>query len=207
MIKAEGHGAKLQSSRMTVLRGPLLWFALWAVGLVGCTQEMAEQPRYDPLDPSAFFADGRSARRLVEGTVARGYAQLDEHQYAGTVAGLPAATLPVPLTQQLLTRGQQRYDIYCSPCHDRVGNGQGMIVRRGLGPPPSLHIERLRQAPIGHFFLVMTNGFGTMPSYATQVPAHDRWAIAAYVRALQLSQYATLADLSEQERRQFEDVR
>ena len=207
MIKAEGHGAKLQLSRMALLPGPLLWFTLWAVGLVGCTQEMAEQPRYDPLEPSAFFADGRSARHPVEGTVARGYAQLDEHQYSGTVAGSPADALPVPLTQQLLARGQERYDIYCSPCHDRIGNGQGMIVRRGFGPPPSLHIERLRQAPIGHFFLVMTNGFGTMPSYATQVPPHDRWAIAAYIRALQLSQQAMLADLSEEERRWLEEIR
>jgi mono/diheme cytochrome c family protein len=168
---------------------------------------MAEQPRYDALEPSAFFADGRSARPLVEGTVARGYAQLDEHQYTGTVAGSPADTLPVPLTQQLLARGRERYDIYCSPCHDRIGNGQGMIVRRGFGPPPSLHIERLRQAPIGHFFVVMTNGFGTMPPYSAQVPPHDRWAIAAYIRALQLSQHATFADLSEEERRRLEDMR
>jgi mono/diheme cytochrome c family protein len=168
---------------------------------------MAEQPRYDPLDPSTVFADGRSARPPVEGTVARGHAQLDEHHDAGTVAGVAAETLPVPLTQQLLGRGQQRYNIYCSPCHDRLGNGQGMIVRRGFSPPPSLHIERLRQAPVGHFFAVMTHGFGTMPPYSTQVPAHDRWAIAAYIRALQLSQFARLSDLSEDDRQRLEGVR
>jgi len=123
------------------------------------------------------------------------------------IAGEMADTLPVPLTRQLLRRGQERYDIYCSPCHDRVGSGQGMIVRRGFSPPPSLHDERLRQAPIGHFFMVMTNGFGTMPDYAVQVPPDDRWAIAAYIRALQLSQYTTLADLSEEERRRLEDIR
>jgi mono/diheme cytochrome c family protein len=177
------------------------------LGLTGCTQEMAEQPRYDPLEPSAFFEDGRSARHLVPGTVARGYAHLDEHLYSGSVRGEPAETLPFPLTRQLLARGQERYDIYCSPCHDRVGNGQGMIVRRGFSPPPSLHDERLRRAPIGHFFIVMTDGFGTMPDYAAQVPPHDRWAIAAYIRALQLSQHATLADLSEEERRRLEDIR
>jgi hypothetical protein len=167
---------------------------------------MADQPRYDALEPSVFFTDGRSARPAVKGTVARGYAHLDEHLYRGTIASVPADRLPVPLTHQLLVRGQERYDIYCSPCHDRVGNGQGMIVRRGFSPPPSFHNERLRQAPMGHFFIVMTEGYGTMPDYGAQVPPDDRWAIAAYIRALQLSQYATLADLSEEERRRLEDL-
>jgi mono/diheme cytochrome c family protein len=168
---------------------------------------MAEQPRYDPLEPSAFFDDGRSARPLVPGTVARGYAHLDERRFGGQVAGEPADTLPLPVTRQLLARGQERYDIYCSPCHDRIGNGQGMIVRRGFSSPPSFHSERLRQAPIRHFFSVITDGYGTMSDYAAQVPPHDRWAIAAYIRALQLSQHAPLANLSEEERRRLEDIR
>lgn len=207
MIAAGCHAAARRRSRIVRLRGLGLWLAIGVVGLAGCTQEMADQPRYDPLEPSAFFADGRSARPRVAGTVARGYAHLDEHRSRGTIAGELADTLPVPLTRQLLRRGQERYDIYCSPCHDRIGNGQGMIVRRGFSPPPSLHDERLRQAPIGHFFMVMTNGFGTMPDYAAQVPPDDRWAIAAYIRALQLSQYVALADLSEEERRRLEDIR
>jgi mono/diheme cytochrome c family protein len=207
MIAPGPHRAKIHRSRMAGLKGLWLWLAICAAGIVGCTQEMAEQPRYDPLEPSAFFTDGRSARPPVEGTVPRGYLRLDEHLYGGTVASVPADRLPVPLTRQLLVRGQERYDIYCSPCHDRVGNGQGMIVRRGFSPPPSFHDERLRLAPIGHFFIVMTEGYGTMPDYAAQVPPHDRWAIAAYIRALQLSQHATLAELSEEERRRIEDIR
>jgi mono/diheme cytochrome c family protein len=199
--------AKSHRSRMAKLRSLGLWLAICVAGVAGCTQEMAEQPRYDPLEPSAFFTDGRSARPPVEGTVPKGYPRLDEHLYGGTVASVPADRLPMPLTHQLLVRGQERYDIYCSPCHDRVGNGQGMIVRRGFSPPPSFHDERLRLAPIGHFFIVMTEGYGTMPDYAAQVPPHDRWAIAAYIRALQLSQHATLAQLSEEDRRQLGDIR
>jgi mono/diheme cytochrome c family protein len=207
MIAPGPHRAKIHRSGMAGLRDLGLWLAFCVAGVVGCTQEMAEQPRYDPLEPSTFFTDGRSARPPVEGTVPRGYLRLDEHLYGGTVASVPADRLPVPLTRQLLVRGQERYDIYCSPCHDRVGNGQGMIVRRGFSPPPSFHDERLRLAPIGHFFIVMTEGYGTMPDYAAQVPPHDRWAIAAYIRALQLSQHATLAELSEEERRRIEDIR
>jgi mono/diheme cytochrome c family protein len=207
MIAPGPYRAKIYRSRMAGLRGLGLWLAICVASVVGCTQEMAQQPRYDPLEPSTFFTDGRSARRPVEGTVPRGYLRLDEHLYGGTVASVPADRLPVLLTRQLLVRGQERYDIYCSPCHDRVGNGQGMIVRRGFSPPPSLHDERLRLAPIGHFFIVMTEGYGTMPGYAAQVPPHDRWAIAAYIRALQLSQHATLAELSEEERRRIGDTR
>jgi len=156
---------------------------------------MANQPTYKPSAPGPFFGDGRSARPLVEGTVARGQAQLDEHLYIGKIAGTLADTLPFPVTRSLLERGQERYNIYCTPCHDHVGQGQGMVVRRGFRRPPSLHIDRLREAPIGYFFDVMTHGFGAMPDYAAQVTSHDRWAIAAYMRALQLSQHATLADV------------
>jgi mono/diheme cytochrome c family protein len=136
--------------------------------------------------------------------VARGSLHLDEHLYAGKIAGQLADALPFPLTHQLLERGQQRFNIYCTPCHDHLGSGQGMIVRRGFSPPPSLHIERLRQAPPGHFFEVMTNGYGTMPKYSTQISTQDRWAIAAYIRALQLSQHATPADIPEEVRQRLQ---
>jgi mono/diheme cytochrome c family protein len=136
--------------------------------------------------------------------VARGYLHLDEHLYAGNVDGKVAEALPFPLTRQLLERGQQRFNIYCTPCHDYLGSGQGMIVRRGFSAPPSLHIERLRQAPLGHFFAVMTDGYGTMPKYSTQISAQDRWAIVAYIRALQLSQHATLSDVPDEVRQRLQ---
>jgi cbb3-type cytochrome c oxidase subunit III len=188
--------------RRLVVCGIALGLAL----IVGCSQEMAEQPRYEPLEPSTFFADGRSARPLVEGTVARGRLRLDELFYTGKVGGELVEVLPFPVTRDLLARGQERYNIYCTPCHDHVGNGQGMIVQRGLRPPPSLHIERLRQAPIGHFFDVITNGYGAMASYAVEVAPADRWAIAAYIRALQLSQHAEVAELPDIDRRRLEDL-
>jgi hypothetical protein len=172
--------------------------------LAGCRQDMHEQPRYEPLEPSAFFADGRSSRPLVEGTVARGHLRLDELLYTGKANGEPSETLPFPVTRELLGRGQERYNIYCTPCHDHVGNGQGMIVQRGLRPPPSFHIERLRAAPIGHFFDVITNGYGAMANYAVEVTTADRWAIAAYIRALQLSQHAEVAELPEADRRHLQ---
>ncbi len=165
-----------------------------------CRQDMHDQPRYEPLERSTFFNDGRSARPFVEGTVARGHLKTDEHFYTGKVNGELVNTLPFPATKEILDRGHERYNIYCSPCHDRVGNGQGMIVQRGFRQPPSLHIERLRQAPLGHFFDVMTNGFGTMYSYADRIAPQDRWAIVAYIRALQMSQNAALDDVPVEER-------
>ena len=174
--------------------------AVALVALVGCQQKMAEQPRYEPLAPSTFFPDGRSSRPLVPGTVARGQLQTDEQFYTGQSGGRPADTFPSPVTRQVLERGQERYDIYCSPCHGRLGTGDGMIVRRGLCCPPSFHLDRLREAPVGHFFDVITHGFGAMASYAAQVPPADRWAITAYIRALQLSQRTALVDLPPEER-------
>jgi hypothetical protein len=175
--------------------------------LAGCQQEMADQPRYDPLAKSDFFGDGRSARPAVEGTVARGMLNADEQFYTGKVGGKPANAIPFAVTWEVLARGRERYDIFCSPCHDRVGTGQGMIVRRGFRAPPSLHIDRLRQAAPGHFFDVATQGFGAMPDYAEQIPPGDRWAIVAYVRALQLSQRASLAELPEEERRKLLEIK
>ncbi len=168
--------------------------ALAALVLGACHQKMAEQPRCDPLRPSPLFADGKCARELPEGVVPRG-------GHDGLAVYDPASDrLAVPLTGALLARGRERYDIYCSPCHDRAGTGRGMIVRRGYTRPPSFHIDRLRQAPVGHFVDVMTGGWGAMPSYAAQVPSADRWAIAAYLRALQRSQHASLADVPAAER-------
>lgn len=171
-----------------------------ALALFACRQQMADQPRYKPLAQSTFFGDERASRPLVEGTVARGHLREDEHLFTGKVGGKPAEAFPFPVTRDVLERGQERYNIFCAPCHDRVGTGQGMVVRRGFRAPPSFHAERLRAAPAGYFFEVMTNGFGTMPSYGAEVPARDRWAIVAYIRALQVSQKARLADVPPEER-------
>ena len=171
----------------------------------GCRQEMYDQPRYKPLAKSGFFEDGRAARPVVQGTVARG--TIDPFVPAGGGApGTLATTLPMPLTRGLVVRGRERYGIFCAPCHDATGSGQGMVVRRGYRPPPSLHIERLRDAPVGHLYDVMTRGLGAMPDYAQQIPPADRWAIAAYVRALQMSQRAGLADVPPEERAKLEIV-
>ena len=166
----------------------------------GCRQDMHDQPKYIPLRESAFFNDDRSARPLVEGTVARGHLRDDELLYTGKAHGEDAAVFPFAVTADVMGRGQERFNIYCSPCHGRTGQGDGMVVRRGYRRPPSLHQDRLRSAPAGHFFDVITNGFGAMPDYAAQVRAEDRWAIIAYVRALQLSEHATVADVPAGER-------
>jgi mono/diheme cytochrome c family protein len=172
--------------------------ALLALG--GCRQDMHNQPKYIPLRDSEFFANGSSARPLPSDTVARGTLEDDAAFYTGKMNGALVTELPIPLTQAVLDRGEQRFDIYCSPCHDRTGSGDGMIVRRGYKQPPSYHIDRLRQAPIGHFFDVMTNGFGAMPDYRAQIQPRDRWAIAAYIRALQLSQHAAASDVPAEDR-------
>ncbi len=166
----------------------------------GCRLDMHDQPRYKPLAASRFFPDGRSARPLVKGTVARGHLRLDEHFYTGKVNGQLVDTFPFPITRQVLERGRERYNIFCAVCHDRTGSGRGMIVERGFPHPPSFHIERLQKAPVGHFYDVITNGFGRMYSYASRIPPRDRWAIVAYIRALQLSQNATLDDVPPEER-------
>lgn len=170
--------------------------AALALGAAGCRQEMHDQPRYTALQPSSFFGDGRSARPLPEGTVARGQLLEDTAFTTGRgPGGQFVREFPFPITLEVLERGRERYNVYCSVCHDQVGNGQGMIVRRGYRQPPSFHIDRLRTEPAGHFFDVITNGFGAMPNYAVEVAPADRWAITAYIRALQRSQHATLADV------------
>jgi mono/diheme cytochrome c family protein len=195
---------------------------------MGCQQKMAEQPSYKPLNPSEFFADGRSARPLVAGTVARGHLQTDTAFFTGRLSGksgeplgltTPAAiqpmpdspeaikaqkeqyadfvdTFPFPMTQEVLEHGYNRFMIYCVVCHDPLGTGQGKIVERGYTAPPSYHIERLRNAPVGYLFAVISEGYGSMPSYNAQIPVADRWAIAGYIRALQSSQHFPEANLS-----------
>jgi mono/diheme cytochrome c family protein len=172
-----------------------------ALAAAGCRQDMHDLPSYTALEPSDFFAEGTSARTPVAGTVARGQLRDDPHLYAGrTGPSLPehapsyADTFPFPIDAAALDRGQQRYDVFCAVCHDRLGTGRGMIVRRGFKQPPTLHVERLRAAPVGYLFDVITNGFGAMPDYRGQIPVDDRWKIIAYVRALQLSQHATPDD-------------
>ena len=163
--------------------------------LAGCRQDMHDQPRFKPLAKSDFYPDLRSARTPVEGTVARGQLHQDSYLYTGKIGNNPGDYMPFPVTEDVLLRGRERFDIYCSPCHSRLGDGRGMIVQRGFRAPPSYHTERLRNAPLGYFFDVMTQGFGSMPEYASQIPARDRWAIVAYIRALQLSQHATSTDV------------
>jgi mono/diheme cytochrome c family protein len=163
--------------------------------LVGCRQDMHDQPRFKPLAKSDFYADLRSARPPVDGTVARGQLHEDSYFYTGKFGNNPGDYMPFPVTEDVLARGRERFNIYCSPCHSRLGDGNGMIVQRGFRAPPSYHTERLRKAPLGYFFDVMTNGFGAMPEYASQIPPRDRWTIVAYIRALQLSQQATTSDV------------
>ena len=173
---------------------------VFAIAAGGCRQDMHDQPRYDPMREAPFFTDSRSARPMVEGTVARGHLRDDELLYTGMANGQPAAVFPFPVDARVMARGRERFDVFCSPCHGRTGQGDGMVVLRGYRRPPSMHTDRLRSAPAGHFFDVITNGFGAMPDYATQVRAEDRWAIVAYVRALQLSGHATLNDVPPSER-------
>jgi cytochrome c553 len=168
--------------------------------LAGCRQDMHDQPRLKPYGKSTFFADGRAMRPLVPNTVARGRLHEDAHFHQGKIDGKDADSFPMAITKEVLTRGQERYGIYCVNCHGMLGDGDGMIVARGMKRPPSYHIDRLRQAPPGYFFGVITSGFGAMYDLADRIPAEDRWAIVAYVRALQQSQNATLDDVPQADR-------
>jgi cytochrome c553 len=164
--------------------------------LSACRIDMHVQPRQNPLSRSDFFADQRSARAPVEGTVARGQLREDTYFYTGKVGSSPGDYMPFTVTKEVLERGRERFDIYCAPCHSRLGDGNGFVPSRGFSRrPPSYHIQRLQKAPLGYFFDVMTNGFGIMPDYASQISPQDRWNIVAYIRALQLSQSATRAEV------------
>jgi mono/diheme cytochrome c family protein len=189
---------RLHASCMTI---PFALFLL----VTGCRQDMHDQPKYRPGRASTFFADGRASRPLVADTVARGHLEDDALLTTGKSGETFADQFPFPVTHAVLNRGQERYSIFCSPCHDRTGSGGGMIVLRGYRRPPAFHIDRLRQQPAGYFFDVITRGFGVMPSYAEQIPVRDRWAIVAYVRALQLSQHATLNDVPAAERERLKE--
>lgn len=171
-------------------KAALLVLAASVLSATACRQDMHNQPKYKPFAATNFFDDGRSERPTIDDTVARGQLHLDEARYTGKVNGKDINYFPIQITHADLERGQQRFNIYCSPCHGRLGDGHGMVVARGLRQPPSYHDPRLVNAPVGHFFDVMTNGYGAMYSYASRVAVDDRWRIAAYIRALQLSQNA-----------------
>jgi mono/diheme cytochrome c family protein len=217
--------------RETASKTAIVWLACLVLG--GCQQKMAVQPAVRPDEGSTFFPDGRASRPLVAGTVARGHLRTDLHLFTGLRTrqardwALPAAlvggqnplgaaaavaaeesnyvdTFPFPVTGEVLRHGRDRYMIYCVVCHDPLGTGQGKIVERGYTRPPSYHIDRLRQVPVGHIFDVITNGYGSMPEYKQQVPPRDRWAIAAYVRALQLSQHFARGDLTDAMRAEWQ---
>ena len=185
------------ASASSALRGGVQAAVLLAslLAVAGCRQDMHDQPKFVPLRESDFFADHRSERPIIDGTVARGYLDDDPLLYTGKATGQDSIEFPFPVTAQVMARGRERFDIFCAPCHDRNGTGNGMVVRRGYRQPPSFHIDRLGQAPVGHFFDVITNGFGAMPDYRDQIPVRDRWAIIAYIRALQLAEHASIADV------------
>ena len=226
---------KAQASSRTPKAYLWVFAAFTSLVLSGCSrQDMHDQPKYKPLRGTTFFEDSLSARPRVPGTVARGYLKDDSHLYTGRVSQTSAAggalpvvrppgidakspvaaqgpifvdTFPFPITREVLERGRERFDIFCSVCHGRLGTGEGMVVRRGFRQPPSYHIDRLKEARVGHFFDVITNGFGAMPDYAAQIHVRDRWAIVAYIRALQLSQNVPLGDVPAEGRSQLRIAR
>jgi mono/diheme cytochrome c family protein len=166
--------------------------ALAFLTLTACRQDMQDEPRYKPLSESDFFSDHRSARPMVDGTVARGHLRIDSARYTGKIDGNDVDQFPIPISKADIERGEARFNIYCSPCHSRLGDGNGMIVLRGFRQAASFHTDKLVKAPVGHFFDVISNGFGAMPSYASRIEPDDRWRIIAYIRALELSESATL---------------
>lgn len=177
---------------------------LLAVFMAGCTNDMKDQPKFEPYEETSFFPDHRSQRPLIDGVVARGELNEDEVFYTGKKDGKIVAQNPVPVTKELLERGRERFNIYCIVCHGAVGAGDGIVIRRGFKPvPPSFHTDKLKQIEDGHFFDVITHGFGVMQDYAMQVSPADRWAITAYIRALQLSQSAKISDLSEADKKKL----
>ncbi len=188
--------------RIVVMSGLLCCLGI----LAGCQLDMRDQPRYEPLEESSFFADGASARPRVADTVARGQLQLDDHLYSGRVDGQPAETFPFTVTLAVLERGQERYDIFCTPCHGLVGDGQGIITEYGMPVPTSLHDADLRAEPVGTYFTIITNGTRVMPPYGSRILPADRWAIIAYIRALQLSQNADAGQLSADELPQLDQT-
>ena len=194
----QGSGSRDQRSGTTMRRVNQFAAVCAFVGaglLAGCRQDMHDQPKFFPQRGTSFYPDGRSVRPQVENTVARNQLHEDTYFYTGMANGKEGDGLPFAVTPELLARGQERYNVYCTPCHSRVGNGGGMIVERGYSPAGNFQTARLRTIGLGHFFNVMTNGYGSMPDYAAPLPPIDRWAVAAYIRALQLSQNAERSDV------------
>ena len=179
---------------------------LFVLAGLGCRQDMHDQPRFEPLERSSFFEDRRAGRMQVAGTVARGELNEDEHLHTGFVGDDLATTFPFAMTQEDLARGRERFDIMCSPCHGRVGDGEGMVVQRGFRRPPTYHSRRMRAMPPGHFFDVMTKGFGAMADFSDRLTVEDRWRIAAYIRVLQLSQVAEIGELPNDVRSEFQSA-
>jgi mono/diheme cytochrome c family protein len=191
---------------MRFLKYALIGFAL--VSIVGCNTDMWVQTKTAPLSSSEFFADGQSARPLVPGTIPRGHLREDGVFYTGIENGKWTDKLPVPVTLELLKRGRDRFDIYCSPCHGRLGDGKGMIAQRGYQlkrPVGNYHSDRLRKMPVGHFYDVITNGYGAMYSYASRIEPQDRWAIVAYIRVLQQSQHGSVSELTADEKTKLDE--
>jgi mono/diheme cytochrome c family protein len=170
----------------------LVGASIACAAIAGCSQKMEEQPRLEPYETSEFFADGLAMQPPMEGTVARGEVRLDAHFFEGRVDGRLAESFPdeVDVDERLVRRGRERFEAFCSHCHGFAGDGDGMVVRRGFPDPPSYHVDRLRRAPVGHVYDVITNGLGRMPRFSDRIPPRDRWAIVAYVRALQVSRHA-----------------
>ncbi len=191
----ERYRAARVSKRLFIAAGALAFLTLTA-----CRQDMHNEPRYKPLAESDFFSDHRSARPMIEGTVARGHLRIDLARYTGKIDGEDIDQFPIPIAKEDIERGQNRFNIYCTPCHGHLGDGNGMVVLRGFRQPPSYYSDRLVKAPVGHFFDVISNGFGAMPSYASRVESDDRWRIVAYIRALQLSESASVNDVPADQR-------
>lgn len=192
----QGSGNRQQSSTRNVKAISSAAALLALVAVTGCRQDMHNQPKFYPQRGSTLFEDGRSVRPQVENTVSRGQQNEDSYFYTGLQNGQEGNAMPFPVSMDVLARGQERYNIYCTPCHSRVGNGAGMIVQRGYSQAGNFHTARLQTAPLGHFFNVISNGYGSMPDYAAQVTPADRWAIVAYIKALQLSQNAQQNDVA-----------
>jgi Cytochrome C oxidase, cbb3-type, subunit III len=196
----------LRSSILHLPSSAVLFF-LALTALAACRQQMANQPYHQPLEASEFFSDRMASRPPPEGTVPHETNQETESQSKDKLAAKDRNDFPFPLTMTMMSRGQERYNIYCAPCHDRTGSGAGMVVQRGFTKARSFHLPEMRDAPPGHFFEVMTNGFGAMPSYAHAVTPGDRWAIAAYIRALQFSRHAPLAELASEDRDKLREAK
>jgi hypothetical protein len=204
-MKAEVRGRRSEGRKRPLVFCYVLSSVFYLLICAGCRRDMFSQPSEKPLERNGFFRDNEMASRpLPAHTIARGQLEEDEAFYAGKIGTNLVTTFPIPVTRELLVRGQERFDIYCAPCHGRTGDGRGMIPQRGYPVPPSYHIDRLRTAPVGHFFDVITRGYGVMFSYASRVEPEDRWAIVAYIRALQLSHDAKISDVPDTERAQLE---